>query len=30
MLLLGADDYENLKELDVQNFDQQVAGEQAK
>jgi hypothetical protein len=27
---LGADDYENLQELDIQDFEQQVAGEQGK
>jgi hypothetical protein len=29
-LLLGADDYKNLQELDVQDFEQQLAGEQCK
>jgi hypothetical protein len=29
-LLLGADDFENLQELDIQNFEQQLAGEQGK
>jgi hypothetical protein len=27
---LGADDYENLQELDIQDFEQQVAEEQGK
>jgi hypothetical protein len=29
-LLLGADDFENLQELDFQDFEQQPAGEQGK
>jgi hypothetical protein len=29
-LSLGADDFENLQELDVQDFEQQLAGEQDK
>jgi hypothetical protein len=29
-LLLGAKDFENLPELDVQDFEQQLAGEQGK
>jgi hypothetical protein len=28
-LLLGAEDFENLQELDVQDFEQQIAGEKA-
>jgi hypothetical protein len=27
---LGADDFENLQELDAQDFEQQLAGEQGK
>jgi hypothetical protein len=29
-LLLGAEDFENLQELDVQDFEQQLAEEQGK
>jgi hypothetical protein len=29
-LSLGADDFENLQELDIQDFEQQLAGEQDK
>jgi hypothetical protein len=29
-LSLGAEDFENLQELDVQDFEQQLAGEQGK
>jgi hypothetical protein len=29
-LLLGAEDFENLQELDIQDFEQQLAGEQGK
>jgi hypothetical protein len=29
-LSLGAEDFENLQELNVQDFEQQLAGEQAK
>jgi hypothetical protein len=29
-LLLGADDFENLQELDIQDFEQQLTGEQGK
>jgi hypothetical protein len=29
-LLLGADDFENLQELDIQDFEQQLVGEQGK
>jgi hypothetical protein len=29
-LSLGADDFENLQELSVQDFEQQLAGEQGK
>jgi hypothetical protein len=29
-LLLGAEDFENLQELNVQDFEQQIAGEQGK
>jgi hypothetical protein len=29
-LSFGADDFENLQELDFQDFDQQLAGEQGK
>jgi hypothetical protein len=29
-LSLGADDFENLQELDIQDFEQQLAGEQGK
>jgi hypothetical protein len=29
-LLLGANDFENLQELDFRDFEQQPAGEQAK
>jgi hypothetical protein len=30
LLLLGAEDFENLQELDVQDFEQQLAEEQGK
>jgi hypothetical protein len=30
LLSLGANDFENLQELDVQDFEQQLAGEQGK
>jgi hypothetical protein len=30
LLSLGADDFENLQELDFQDFEQQLAGEQGK
>jgi hypothetical protein len=30
LLLLGTDDFENLQELDFQDFEQQPAGEQGK
>jgi hypothetical protein len=30
LLPLGAEDFENLQELDVQNFEQQLVGEQGK
>jgi hypothetical protein len=29
-LSLGADDFENLQELNIQDFEQQLAGEQGK
>jgi hypothetical protein len=30
LLSLGAEDFENLQELDFQDFEQQLAGEQGK
>jgi hypothetical protein len=30
LLLLGANDFENLQELDIKYFEQQLAGEQGK
>jgi hypothetical protein len=29
-LLLGADDYENIQELDLQDFEHQLVGQQGK